>query len=1072
MTVNFVSDTTGKRNSGQMGNVVVSKKKPQDKLDPVPQGTPHYAELHAYSAYSFLHGVTQPFEMVKQAKELGLFALGITDRDGFYAVSQLHQASKQFNLPIVYGAELPIEGFGWLPVLAIKERGYRKLSQAISDHHLHAGKRDSGFYSLDALACIADNSWIVLTGNHMSQVMSSNHQQLLRGTYYPHQLQAAITKVCQLKDAFGPHNVFIENCRYGFSGEHHQTEILRTLSRRTGIPIVGASGATCAYPHQQKLADLLAVTRLNTSLERGRRYLPATHGILRSPLHMAALHDVEELSISVEIAKRCSFDWDLLAPKLPSTDVPQGYSQSQWLRHRTYQGAYQRYGSRASHPQAWQQIDNELDVISRLGFDGYFLIVDDIVQFCRSNNIMCQGRGSAANSAVCFALGITAVDAVKYQLLFERFLSENRRHQPPDIDIDIESGRREEVIQYVYNRYGRQRAALVATVISYRTRSAIRDVSRALGYDSIENDSRIDNHPQQVVELSEQLKKLPRHMGIHPGGMVLCEQPVTQICPVNWGAMKNRSVLQWDKEDCAEAGLVKFDLLGLGMLTALHKAFDSIEARGITAPNGTRLDLHNIPQEDPQVFELLQRADTVGVFQVESRAQMNTLPRMKPACFYDIVIEVALVRPGPIQGEAINPYLRRRQGKEPVTYVHPSLIPALKKTLGVPIFQEQLMRIAVDGAGFSPAQADELRKAMGSKRSRERMQALKTPLFNGMVARGFTCQQMDQVWQMLHGFAAFGFPESHSFSFAYIVYASAWLKVHYPADFYAALLASQPMGFYSAQSLVADARRRGITVRSPDVNFSLAKASVEFISEGEPALRLGLESIRGLSRTTMNTIVDQRDTGFSSIEQCVWRCGLTRKEATLLAGAKAFGSIEPTRSQALWTAGIVRLRPPTPWYQMEFDFTKNDLEVATAIPVDLPPESPQDALCNDIKTTGVSTQAHPMSLMRHQLQGICTAQEINTMSQGGRVKHAGVITHRQRPSTAKGITFLSLEDETGLVNVMCSQGVWQHYRVVATYAKAVIVRGRVEVSQGAHVIHAEYLEELKVPGAGHSRDFR
>ncbi|MBS4875817.1 MAG: error-prone DNA polymerase, partial [Actinomyces sp.] len=571
--------------------------------------------------------------------------------------------------------------------------------------------------------------------------------------------------------------------------------------------------------------------------------------------------------------------------------VPDGHTPDSWLAHCTYEGARARYGSRAHPPRAWETIDRELGVIERLGFAGYFLIVKEIVDFCARNGILCQGRGSAANSAVCYCLGITAVDAVRHNLLFERFLSD-ARSGPPDIDVDIEACRREEVIQYVYDTFGRDRAAQVANVITYRPRSAIRDVARALGYPAGTATAWSQGRgevPPLVGDAARALARLPRHMGIHSGGMVLTDQPVSRICPVGWAAMPGRTVLQWDKEDCADAGLVKFDLLSLGMLTALRVAFNELQAGGARtgdAPNhlrgwaprvvrgreGQPLGLHTLPEEDPRVYDLLCAADTVGVFQVESRAQMNTLPRLKPRCFYDIVVEVALIRPGPIQGRSVNPYLRRRSGREEVTYLHPLLEPALRQTLGVPLFQEQLMRIATDAAGLSGARADQLRRAMGAKRSPERMEALKGDLMAGMEERGIDAPTRERIFEQLKGFADFGFPESHSFSFAHIVYASSWLKVHAPEHFYAAILASQPMGFYSPATLVQDARRHGVRVVGPSVNDSLVDASVQHVSEdevgdsyspGRPeslpsrgtvpldvdsglAVRIGLNQVRGL----------------------------------------------------------------------------------------------------------------------------------------------------------------------------------------------------------------------------------
>ncbi len=604
-----------------------------------------------------------------------------------------------------------------------------------------------------------------------------------------------------------------------------------------GVSPVATNNVHYATPARFPLATTLSAVRARRTLEDLEGWLPSSAtACLRSEAEQLRRFarwpgTVERAG---ELAGECAFDLRLVAPRLPDFPVPAGHTEQTWLAELTRRGAAERYGPPGSErvPGAYGQIDHELGVIGALGFPGYFLTVWDIVQFCKRQDIFCQGRGSAATSAVCYALGITNVDAVSLGLLFERFLSP-ARDGPPDIDVDIESGRREEVIQYVYERYGRLHAAQVANVITYRSRSALRDVGKALGHTTEEADAwsgstergqplaERDDLPPLVRQLSSELLGFPRHLGIHSGGMVICDRPVVEVCPVEWGRMPGRSVLQWDKDDCAAAGLVKFDLLGLGMLTALHHMVDLVADF-----HGDTIDLARLEQED-EVYDLLCRADTVGVFQVESRAQMNTLPRVQPRCFYDLAIEVALIRPGPIQGNAVHPYIRRRNGTEPVTYLHPLMRPALERTLGVPLFQEQLMQIAIDVAGFSPTEADELRQAMSAKRSGERMAALRDRLFAGMAARGVSEAVSEQVYTALAAFANFGFPESHSVAFAHLVYATAWCKLHYPAAFTAGLLNAQPMGFWSPQSLVADAKRHGVVVRRPDVNLGRADASLE-----------------------------------------------------------------------------------------------------------------------------------------------------------------------------------------------------------------------------------------------------
>jgi len=754
-----------------------------------------------------------------------------------------------------------------------------------------------------------------------------------------------------------------------------------------------------------------------------------------------------------------------------------------WLRALTAQGALRRYGPRHGErvPGAYRQIDHELDMIERLGFAGYFLIVWDIVEFCRRSGIFCQGRGSAANSAVCYALGITCADAVALGLLFERFLSPER-DGPPDIDLDIESDRREEAIQYVYGRYGRDRAAQVANVITYRPRSAVRDMGRALGFATGQLDAwskQVDlwgplswtqDHdiPVPVMELAAQVQHFPRHLGIHSGGMVLCDRPVVEVCPVEWARMADRSVLQWDKDDCAAVGLVKFDLLGLGMLSVLHYAVDHVRHF-----HGVEVDLATIPQEDA-VYDMLCRADSVGVFQVESRAQMATLPRLKPRRFYDLVVEVALIRPGPIQGGSVHPYIRRRNGLEPVTFLHPLLERSLAKTLGVPLFQEQLMQMAIDVAGFSAAEADQLRQAMGSKRSAERMERLKGRLYAGMAERGITGSVADQIHDKLAAFANFGFPESHSVSFAYLVYASAWFKHHWPAAFCAALLDGQPMGFWSPQTLVADARRHGVVVRRPDVNASAAKSTLEPDpdSAGGAAVRLGLEYVRSVGADLAARLEAARvEAGrpYLSMQDLVARTGggggVTLPQLEALATAGAFACFGLSRREALWAAGAVAQGGP------------GHLEgvVTGAASPPLPGMTEPEENSADLWATGLSPDSYPTQFVRDRLDGlgVVPAAGLAGVEDGARVAVGGVVTHRQRPATAQGTTFLNLEDETGLVNVICSAGVWARHRRVARAAAALVVRGRLEKVEGVLNVIAERIDPLSLStGSMRSRDFR
>jgi error-prone DNA polymerase len=725
-------------------------------------------------------------------------------------------------------------------------------------------------------------------------------------------------------------------------------------------------------------------------------------------------------------------------------------------------------------------------MIESLDFPGYFLVVYDIVKFCKDNDIYCQGRGSAANSAVCYALGITNVDAFEYDLVFERFLAPER-DGPPDIDVDIESDRREEVIQHVYTRHGRRHTAQVANVISYRPRSAVRDIAKAFGFSPGQQDAwskqidrwgsvatvDVEDIPEQVVSFANELQNFPRHLGIHSGGMVICDRPVSEVCPVEWGRMPGRTVLQWDKDDCAAINLVKFDLLGLGMLSALHYAFDMI--------NG-RLDFGDIRPSDPEVYEMLCKADSVGVFQVESRAQMATLPRLKPREFYDLVVEVALIRPGPIQGGSVHPYIRRKNNKEKWEIPHPTMRRALEKTLGVPLFQEQLMQLAMDSAGFTPLEADKLRRAMGSKRSVKKMEEMRERLYQGMAANGIAGELADDLYVKLCAFANYGFPESHAISFAYLVYVSAWLKRYHPAAFCAALLNAQPMGFYSPQTLVDDARRHGVEVRRPDINLSDAAATLESTPEtrmkseeqepphawglGGPAVRQGLSSIRTVGDELAGSIEQERRAHgpYTSMTDLSRRTGCTTAHLEALATADAFAGFGLSRREALWAAGAAAQDKPD---RLPGTVT------GTQAPM-LPGMSEVDRLVADVWATGLSPDAHPAQFIRAQLDraGALRISQLARVEAGTRIRVGGIVTHRQRPATAGGVTFVNLEDETGMLNVTCSPGLWQRYRRVARTSTALIVRGRLEKAEGVLNLVADRLEAATPPVTPASRDFR
>lgn len=1038
-----------------------------------------YAELHCRSNFSFLQGASHPEQLVEQAQSLGLEALALTDRNGLYGIVRFAEAARVLGLPTVFGAELQLN-IGSVVIIARNPRGYAHLSSAISAGQL-AGSKERPVFVLEQLGEFSVGDWWVLTGARDGVVVRALNEQ---GP------SAAERRVQQMKSAFGNNSVVMELWDHGDPLDSARNDVLVQIAHRNNLNSVATNDVLYATAKQHRLATAVAAVRERSSLDDVDATLPpAATAYVRSGAeqHRRFARYPGVVQCAAEIGKDAAFDLRLVAPRLPPFPCPDDLDEMSYLRQLVQVGATRRYGIRPSdtrkdlslRARAWRVIDHELEVIATLGFAGYFLVVWDIVQFCQRSNIFCQGRGSAANSAVCYSLDITKADAVSLGLLFERFLSPER-DGPPDIDIDIESGRREEVIQYVYQRHGRHHAAQVANVITYRARSAVRDMSRALGFAPGQQDAwskqvdawgslgvtvKNDDHniPAAVLELAQQVQDAPRHLGIHSGGMVMCDRPVTEVCPVEWGRMEGRSVLQWDKDDCAAAGLVKFDLLGLGMLSALHNAVDLIEEF-----RGVRVDLATIPQED-DVYAMLCRADTVGVFQIESRAQMATLPRLKPRRFYDLVVEVALIRPGPIQGGSVHPYIRRRNGQEPVTYLHPLLENSLGKTLGVPLFQEQLMQMAIDVAGFTPSEADELRQAMGSKRSQSRMLRLSERLYAGMAERGIVGDVADLIFTKMSAFASYGFPESHSVSFAYLVYSSAWIKLHEPAVFCASLLNAQPMGFWAPHSLVQDAKRHGVVVRSVDINASRADATLEECSEstGGLAVRLGVGSVRGLSSAVAREIETHRP--FVNMEDLVRKVPqlhIAQLEALATAGAfnESFGQ---QRRDALWSAGaVIQSRPDR----------LQGVTTGAASP-QLPGMQPIDEMIADLWATGVASSGHPTEFLRTELErmGVATAEELPMCGVRGdeKVLVAGTVTHRQRPATAQGVTFISLEDETGLINVVCSPGCWIRYRKAARGAGALLVRGRLEVGDGGVInVVAEHIAPLSVGAKVAARNFR
>lgn len=1050
--------------------------------EPPPQergrsGVP-YAELHAHSAFSFLDGASLPEEMAQEAARLDLKALAITDHNGFYGVVRFAEAAKELGLPTVFGAELSLGGQGnteesvHLLVLARGQEGYRRLSRQMAAAHLSGGtpkdRKGKPRYDLDALTEAAAGHWHILTGcrkGHVRRALAAGGPA------------AAEKALADLVDRFGADRVSIELSRHGHPDDDERNAELAALARGLGVGVIATTAAHFATPESGRLAMAMAAVRARKSLDDAAGWLDPVGGAhLRSGDEMARLfsHCPEVVTAAAELGEACAFDLRLIAPQLPPFDVPSGHTEDSWLRHLALEGAQRRYGPRPGAQKAYAQIERELEIIAQLNFPGYFLVVHDITQFCRRSDILCQGRGSAANSAVCYALGVTNVDPVSNGLLFERFLSP-ARDGPPDIDIDIESDEREQAIQYVYNKYGREYAAQVANVITYRGRMAVRDMAKALGFAQGQQDAwskqmghwggladaaEVDGIPAQVIQLAQQIKNFPRHMGIHSGGMVICDRPLADVVPVEWARMENRSVLQWDKDDCAAVGLVKFDLLGLGMLSALHYCIDLVREH-----KGIDVDLAHIDLKERAVYEMLARADSVGVFQVESRAQMATLPRLKPKCFYDLVVEVALIRPGPIQGGSVHPYIRRyNKIDKDWQHDHPSMAAALDKTLGVPLFQEQLMQLAVDVAGFSPAESDQLRRAMGSKRSPERMERLRSRFYEGMRnLHGITGELADRIYEKLYAFANFGFPESHAQSFASLVFYSSWFKLHHPAAFCAALLRAQPMGFYSPQSLVADARRHGVTVHGPDMNASLSYATLE---NAGLEVRIGLGAVRHIGDELAQAIVEERKAHgpFASLLDLTGRIQLTTAQVEALATAGALGCFDMSRREALWVAGAAAAQRPD---------RLPGVGVSSRIPV-LPAMGEVTQAAADVWATGVSPDSYPTQFLRKHLDelGVIPAKGLLDVPDGSRVLVAGAVTHRQRPATAAGVTFINLEDETGMVNVVCSVGLWSRHRKLAVTAQALIIRGQVQNASGAVSVVADQLRPLDLQVRSTSRDFR
>ena len=1022
-----------------------------------------YVELHARSAFSFLRGGSQPEALAAEAGRLELPALALCDRDGVYGAVRLHMATKETGGRALVGCELTMEDGSVVPVLVASPAGYRGLCALLTAAHLRAPKGGSavGWRELSA----AGEGLVALTGDEEGPV---------RRAWREHGAAAAAAAGARLAAIFGPDQLYVEIQRHLVAGEEAENEFLVDWARASGRPLLATNGVLHATAAARGVADVFTCLRERTTLDAaGRRLTRNRERHLKPAAAMAALFaDLPEAVANTEtLAARIEFTLADLGYRFPDYHVPAGETQDSFLRKMTFFGAQQRHGSVVGDVR--RQLERELALITKLGFAGYFLIVWDLCTFARERGILVQGRGSAANSAVCYALGITAVDPVGGKLLFERFLSEGRTDWP-DIDLDLPSGdRREEVIQEVYRRYGRRGAAMTANVITFRGRNTMREVGKVFGLpdDVLDRFSSLfhgGDYPH-TLQLTEQLKLagvsarhprlpalldtcrrvygLPRHLGQHSGGMVLSAGALDRFLPLENARMPGRSVLQWDKSDCEDMGIVKVDLLGLGMMSVLQDALT------ICAQRGQPVDLAQLPKDDPATFALIREADTIGVFQIESRAQMSTLPRMKPEHFYDLAIEVAIIRPGPIQGNAVNPYLRRRAGLEPVTYPDERARPILERTLGVVLFQEQILRLAMELGGFSAAEADEVRRAIGFTRSQERLDRMKAKLGGALRRNGVGDAAVEYILQSLASFALYGFPESHAISFALIAYASAWLKAHRPAVFYAALLNNQPMGFYSSASLVQDARRHGVQVLPVCVQASDELCRVE----SDAAIRLGVASVHGVRVAAVRAMLAARAAQpFASLEDFFRRTEFSPAERRALAGAGALNALAGHRRAALW-----RVEEAHPEDEL-FRYATERAPPPAASPLE--PMTLLERLEADYTHLSLTTGAHPMKLLRARLPDLWAAAELARARPGERVKIGGAVITRQRPGTAKGVCFITVEDETGLANAIVRPKLFEESRLVINLEPALVITGRVQNEQGVIHVLAEAIEAL--PGFG------
>ena len=1029
-----------------------------------------YAELCCMTNFSFLEGASHADELVVQAKALGLAGLGVADRNSLAGVVRAHKAAKQAGLPLLIGARLDLQDAPPLIAYPRDRAAYGRLSQLITLGRRRAEKGSCLLYLDDVLAAAKDTVLIVLADESMDRAALS--KQLLR-----------------LKAVAGPQELYLAASHLHRGDDDRRIARHAAIARALGLRLVAVNDVLMHSPARRPLADVLTCIREKQVIDTAGTLL-ARNGErhLKSAAEMARLFQgyEEACAATLDILERCCFSLDELSSDYPSEVLGTEETPQAVLERMTWAGAAQRYPG-GIPAKVRSIVEHELRLIGELGYAPYFLTVEDLVRFARSRDILCQGRGSAANSAVCYCLGITAIDPNRLDLLFERFISA-ARNEPPDIDVDFEHERREEVIQYIYTKYGRDRASMTATVTRYRARGAIRDVGKAMGLSEdtvtlmasqVWGSSDPSAMTERLVEIGldpcderlhltlaliGQITGFPRHLGQHVGGFVITDSRLDSIVPVENAAMENRTVIQWDKDDLDTLGILKVDVLALGMLSCIRRCFDLIRGH-----HGRSVDLAGVPPGDTATYDMLCRADSLGVFQVESRAQMSFLPRMKPRNFYDLVIEVAIVRPGPIQGDMVHPYLRRRNGEEVVDYPSPELRAVLEKTLGVPLFQEQAMKIAIVGARFSPEEADQLRRAMATFRKVGTIENFRGKFLTGMAQNGYPPDFAERCWRQIEGFGEYGFPESHAASFALLVYVSAWMKRHYPAAFACALLNSQPMGFYAPAQIVRDAQDHGVAVRPPDINHSDWDCTLE-PAEGGFALRLGLRQVKGLKQTEAEWVTAARANGYRHPADLWRRAGLKRRSLTALAEADAFTSLHLSRRQVIWALRGIGGDRPLPLFE-----AANESDRGRELPVDLPKATLGEEVAEDYASLRLSLKAHPLTLVRDQadapLAGCLPALHLADAKDGTTVSVAGLVLVRQRPGSAHGVIFATIEDETGTANIVVWTDVFERYRRPLLTARLMRVTGKLQ-REGIviHVIaqtiedRSDLLDRLLTPG--------